>query len=116
MIFRCPHCGTKSPVRTSQYMSPTVTWLYVQCRNIECGHTWRVDAEASVTISPSAIPNPTVNMAISQHANRNLMVFQLDTAIVGEHKPHGPQQLGLQLDNHDGDRAPVDALLAMNRP
>ncbi len=115
MIFRCPHCGTKSRVRNSQLMSPTVTWLYVQCLNLECGHTGRVDAEASVTISPSATPNPTVNMALSRHVHRNLIVFQLDTATVGDHVPHGPQQLGLQLD-HDGDRAPPGTAAALKRP
>ncbi len=114
MIFRCPHCGTKSTVRTSQPMSPTVTWLYVQCRNIECGHTWRVDAEASVTISLSAIPNPSVNMAISEHAKRHRMMTQLSTAQVGDHKLTGPNQR--ELDLHEDDRAPPNAEPALTGP
>ena len=115
MRFRCPHCGTRSTVRTSEHMSPTVTWLYVQCRNLECGHTWRVDAEASVTISPSAIPNPTVKMALSQHVYRNRLMFQLETALFGEHVPRGPQQLDLQID-HDGDRASPGTVASLSRP
>ena len=109
MRFRCPHCGTSSVVRTSEHMTPTVTWLYVQCRKLECGHTWRVAAEASVPISPSATPNRSVNMAIPGHANRQLLAFQLDTARVGDHKPpspHQPELDGLQ----EIDRIPADAL------
>lgn len=116
MRFRCPHCGTSSVVRTSQIMSRTLSFLYVQCRNLECGHTWRVDAEASVTISPSAQPNPTVEMPISPYVNRNLLALQLETARVGHHQPPGPHQPdldGLQ----DGDRAPQpDLAPALTRP
>lgn len=116
MRFRCPHCGTRSVVRTSQQMSPTVTWLYVQCRNLDCGHTWRVDAEASVTISPSAQPNPGVKMDLSQHVNRDLLAAQMATARDGDHQPSEPTQPdlpGLQ----DGDRAPLpDRALALTRP
>ncbi len=114
MRFRCPHCGTSSVVRTSEQMSPTLTWLYVQCRKLECGHTWRVDAESSMTISPSATPNPNVSMSISAHANRNLLAIQLRTAPVGDHRPPGPYQSELNL--HDGERAPPDDALAMTRP
>ena len=116
MRFRCPHCGARSVVRTSELMSPTVTWLYVQCRNLECGHTWRVDAEASITLSPSAMPNPGVHIPISRHVRRDLLVLQMDTARVGHHQPPGPYQLDLE-GLQDGDRAPPpDPAPALTRP
>lgn len=93
MRLRCPHCKKLSTVRTSEPMSDTVTWLYMQCGNLECGHTWRVDAEASVTISPSARPNPTVNIPLSPHIARLSLRDQLDRAPTGDHKlaaPHMP--------------------------
>ena len=116
MRFRCPHCGTRSVVRTSEFITPTFTRLYVQCGNLECGHTWRVDAESNVTISPSARPNPRVEMQLSQHVQRDLVAIQMATAQVGHHplkEPDQPQLDGLQ----DGDRLPLpDRAPALTRP
>lgn len=87
MRLRCPHCKKLSTVRTSEQMSDTVTWMYMQCGNLECGHTWRVDAEASVTISPSARPDPTVNIPLSPHIARMGLRDQLERAPTGDHNP-----------------------------
>lgn len=118
MRFRCPHCGTRSVVRTSLQMSPTVTWLYVQCRSIDCGHTWRVDAEATVTISPSAQPNLGVEMQLSQHVQRDRIGVQMATARPGDHQPSKPNQPDLPgINMQDGDRAPLpDRAPALTRP
>lgn len=113
MRFRCPHCGTSSVVRTSEVMSATVTWLYVQCRNVDCGHTWRVDAEAAVTISPSAMPRPDVLLPLSPHVRRGLLSEQLQTARVGQHRPQQPWIDDL-FDSQDGERGPPAP--AMTRP
>ena len=116
MRFRCPHCGTSSVVRTSMIMSPTVTWLYVQCRRLECGHTWRVDAEATMTISPSAQPNPHVQMLVSQHVRRDLVAIQMANAQTGDPKLPGPQQLEL-IELQDSDRPSLpDHAPALTRP
>lgn len=116
MRFRCPHCGTQSVVRTSEQITPTFSRLYVQCPDIECGHAWRVDAASNITISPSAKPNPRIQMEISQHVRRDLIIQQMNTAQVGYHQLSGPYQPdldGLQ----DGDRAPLpDRTPAMTRP
>ena len=116
MRFRCPHCGTQSVVRTSQIMSRTLAFLYVQCRNIECGHSWRVDAEARMTLSPSALPNPNVEMLVSQHVRRDLVGIQMATAQVGDPQLPGPNQPDLP-GLHDGDPAPPpDHAPALTRP
>lgn len=95
MRFRCPHCDTISTVRTSEAMSPTVTWMYVQCANLNCGHTWRVDAAASVTISPSARPNPRVLLPMSNHVQRTALAHLLERSPSVEVNPVGAQPMPL---------------------
>ncbi|MBX9612450.1 MAG: ogr/Delta-like zinc finger family protein [Burkholderiales bacterium] len=95
MRFRCPHCETISTVRTSETMSPTVTWMYVQCGNLNCGHTWRVDAEASVTISPSARPNPRVVLPLSSHVQRDALRAQMERSPTAVVEPVGAKRMPL---------------------
>lgn len=90
MRFRCPHCGAFGIVRTSEAMSPTVTWLYCQCQDLECGHSWRVDAEATVTLSPSGKPNPGVTIPLSPHVRRGILGRMLDALPNGNHKSRFP--------------------------
>lgn len=90
MRFRCPHCGAFGNVRTSTQQSPTVTYLYVACTDFECGHTWRVDAAASVTISPSAKTRPDILLPISPHVQRGHIAKTLEIAGQGDHRPFGP--------------------------
>lgn len=116
MRFRCPHCGKRSVIRSSEQITPTFSRFYIQCPDVECGHTWRVDAAANVTLSPSAKPNPGVKMDLSQHVNRNLLAYQMATARDGDHQPigqHQPDLPGMQ----DGDRLPPpDRTPALTRP
>ena len=97
MRFRCPHCDTLSTVRTSETMSQTVTWFYVACNNINCGHTWRVDAAASVTISPSARPNARVVLPISTHVLRAELARQLERSPTADVDPVGAKPMPLFL-------------------
>lgn len=90
MRFRCPHCGAYGNVRTSEPQSATVTYLYVACVDLECGHTWRVDAEAAVTLSPSAKPRADVLIPLSPHVQRGRLTKNLELAREGDHRPFGP--------------------------
>lgn len=60
MIFKCPHCGSTSLIRTSRALSPLVKEVYYRCNNFVCGHTFKVVAEAVETISPPSLPNPAI--------------------------------------------------------
>jgi len=62
---RCPHCGSWSTVRHSVELSPTLRVLYFQCRELACGHTWKSHLEMVATISPSALPNPLIDLPLS---------------------------------------------------
>lgn len=127
MRFRCPHCGTLSVVRTSETMSATLTWLYVQCRNIECGHTWRVDAEASLTISPSAIPHPEVKLPLKRRKRRSVQLplspsvsriapsKRLQTDLIGQRRRQNTW-IGDLFDNLDAERGPPDGAPDLTGP
>lgn len=78
--FPCPHCKASSEIRTSRMVSPTMRESIYQCTNVECGHTFIVDAEASRTLSPSATPDPTVNIPLSTHVRRDMVRVVLDNA------------------------------------
>lgn len=65
MLLRCPHCQTRSQIRTSVQVSPVLREMVVVCQDAECGHTFVVHAEAARTLSPSAKPDPDVHLPIS---------------------------------------------------
>lgn len=56
----CPHCGSRTSIRTSRMVSATCKEFYLQCQNVECAHTFVSLMEAVRTIAPSQIPNPKV--------------------------------------------------------
>ena len=63
--MRCPHCRSKTTIRTSEEISPLTRKQYRQCSNIYCCHSFVVLQSVSATIVPSAIPDPTVNIPLS---------------------------------------------------
>lgn len=62
----CPHCKSKATCRTSRDVTDLTRELYMQCHNIECGHTWKSIMTAVNTIVPSQVPNPRVFLARSR--------------------------------------------------
>lgn len=72
MLFRCPHCKTKSQVRTSKDVSVLMRELIYACLNHECGHTFAAFLEVSRTLSPSAMPDPSVYLPMSEHVRRKI--------------------------------------------
>ncbi|MBV7413586.1 ogr/Delta-like zinc finger family protein [Aeromonas sp. sif2433] len=71
MRLICPHCGHSSAVRTSRRMSPLTGVASYQCRNVDCGHTFKAAFEIIATISPSALPNPAIVLPISKGSGQN---------------------------------------------
>lgn len=85
--LRCPHCKSPCNSRTSFETSAlTRTFIYC-CTNYECGHTFKAVMEIHYTISPSATPDPAVNLPISTHVRRDLVRTQMDVARSAEHVP-----------------------------
>ena len=58
----CPHCGEKVIIRSSQVESPLLKTLYGQCTNLGCGWTGKAHLEWAFTMSPSAVPNPDIDL------------------------------------------------------
>ena len=91
MRLRCPHCGKFGNIRTSVQMTECISNQYVQCENLECGHTWRATTTAELTLSPSSIPNSRVNLPLSTHVQGGLLSEQLGRPRV-DYRPATPLQ------------------------
>lgn len=60
MRMDCPHCGSKSNIRSSRSVTRMTRELYCQCTNLDCGHTFASLVEVVRTLSPSSIPDPDI--------------------------------------------------------
>lgn len=66
MRIICPHCKGTAKIRTSRAVSELTKDLYCQCQNVMCGHTFVAHVSAVRTISPSATPDPLVELQIGK--------------------------------------------------
>lgn len=64
--MNCPHCTCRAQIRTSTQVTSTMREVYFLCTNLVCGHSWVATIEAVRTIAPSGIPNPHVNLPVSE--------------------------------------------------
>lgn len=87
MRLPCPHCQCPSVIRTSDQMSRLTRQYMFCCVNAECGHTFVGMLEISHTLSPSATPDPSVNLPLSSHVRRDMLRVQLDHAASAAHTP-----------------------------
>lgn len=81
----CPHCEWPCLVRTSVRLSNLTRETMYACVNVECGHTFVALTEIVRTLSPSATPNPSVNLPISSHVRREVLRAQMDHAQTAVH-------------------------------
>lgn len=85
MRLPCPHCRWPSVIRTSEQMSVLTRQYVFCCVNAECGHTFVGTLEISRTLSPSATPDPSVNLPFSSHVRRDMLRAQLEHAGTAAH-------------------------------
>ena len=64
----CPHCGGRAQIRTSFGVTRTMRTVYFLCNKVPCGHSWVATLEAIRTISPSGLPDPSVDLPIMERA------------------------------------------------
>lgn len=83
----CPHCKCPSVIRTSEQMSVLTRQYVFCCVNAECDHTFVATLEISRTLSPSATPDPSINLPLSSHVRRDMLRVQLDHATSAAHTP-----------------------------
>lgn len=60
MAFTCPHCGALANTRSSRRQSIMLRESFMQCSDLECGHTFVTLTEVVRTLSPSGKPNAAV--------------------------------------------------------
>lgn len=60
MAFTCPHCKNIAYTRSSRMLTEKLQEAFLQCSDLECGHTFVTLTEVVRTLSPSAKPDPTV--------------------------------------------------------
>ena len=63
--MRCPHCKTPAQIRSSGEQAPTLCLIYFSCPNPVCGHTWRASLVYDFGLSPSAIPDPALDLKMN---------------------------------------------------
>ena len=78
--MRCPHCRTPGDIRTSVEEAPTLRLVYFSCRNPSCGHTWRASLVYDFGLSPSAIPDPALELPIRAVPRRDVLRAMADAA------------------------------------
>lgn len=66
----CPHCKMPIRVRNSIAMHPLLRTIYVQCTNLGCGATFKGEMELTHMLSPSATPNPAIDIPMADSAMR----------------------------------------------
>lgn len=64
----CPHCGSRAQIRTSTGVSRTMRKVYFLCNKVPCGHSWVATLEAIRTISPSGLPDPSVDLPVMERS------------------------------------------------
>lgn len=66
----CPHCHKSLRIRTSVGQHVFLRTAYLQCTNEACGATFRAQFEITHEMSPSGMPNPTVQLPVAPAALR----------------------------------------------
>lgn len=70
---KCPHCGYRLSIRHSHVENALLKTLYGQCQNLECGWTGRGILEWVYQISPSAQPNPNIELPFTALSSKKLV-------------------------------------------
>lgn len=83
--MKCPHCKKLSLCRTSKEESVLTRSFVYCCSNFECGHVFKAVMEIHYTISPSATPDPSVDLPMSTHIRRDVVRAQMDLARSATH-------------------------------
>jgi hypothetical protein len=60
--MRCPHCRSIANRRSSAEVTPTYWDIYYTCSDPRCGHTWKAALSYVYGLSPSAVPDPSLDL------------------------------------------------------
>ena len=71
--LRCPHCKAQAIRRTSREVTPTFREIFYVCGNAACGHTFKASLSYDYGLSPSAIPDPAVDLPLRPLAREDVI-------------------------------------------
>ncbi|WP_343226347.1 ogr/Delta-like zinc finger family protein [Marilutibacter chinensis] len=74
-------------MRSSRVLTPVYREVTYACRNFHCGHVFVCNLEAVRTLSPSAIPDPEVQLPLSSHVRRDMLAHQLQHHVEAAYEP-----------------------------
>lgn len=67
--MKCPHCGSKTRIRSSTTMSKLSKRNHRMCLNFFCGFTFITIEEAIAEVSPSAVADYTIRLGQNRLEN-----------------------------------------------
>ncbi len=76
----CPHCQTSCTGRHSAQLTRLTKEVKCICQNPDCGHTFKIFIEAVLTLSPSAMPHPEINLPHSKRTQKSVKEKPQQTA------------------------------------
>ena len=65
--FLCPHCKSYAKSVKTRPMGVLMKETTYCCQNLDCGHIFVCTVEVSRTLSPSGMPDPEIQIPLSQH-------------------------------------------------
>ncbi len=95
--LHCPHCDAQALIRTSVQITVLTRETTYCCTNAECGHTFSALTEIVRTLSPSATPNPSINLPLSTHVRRDLVRATLEHAQPSDYAPRNTRPVNGDL-------------------
>lgn len=66
----CPHCESPGRRRTSREITITYREIHYICRNPACAHGWVASLNYEYGLSPSGIPDLTLNLPMPSQIGR----------------------------------------------
>lgn len=88
MKTRCPHCNALCTTRKTQQISNMYREITFVCNNSECGHVFIACVSPVRTLSPSAMPDPSVNLPLSSHINKTALSKALASSTGDRHESY----------------------------
>lgn len=82
--MNCPHCGSRSVIRSSLLHTSLLRESMHICQNALCGHTFSSYTEIVRTLSPSAMPDASINLPIASEHDIKRTARELESAAMEE--------------------------------
>lgn len=67
--YKCPHCQNSMHIKSSREMHALLRNIFLQCSNYTCSFSAGAILEITHQISPSATPNPNIQLQTLDQIN-----------------------------------------------